>query len=220
MSAGTTPPGGAGTSPAEAAERKDAKTPSRHIAQDQQRLLWVRAGGRCELCNKYLLEDPSTLAPLNLGELAHNVGHKPTAGSPRGLDPLDPAQRNEADNLLLLCGDDHRSIDAKINAGVYTVEYLRQQKKCHEDRIKYLTGLGEDAETVVLRVIGDIRGAAVELSEQAAAQAVLEAGRRYPRFGWGFHGADFEVDLRNLPSEGTPMYWQAGRERVAELWCI
>ena len=141
-------------------------TISRHIPEDQKRLLWVRAGGRCELCNTYLLEDPSTIETVNFGELAHNVGHKANARSPRGEHPLPVELRNDADNLLLLCGDDHRSIDTKINRGVYTVEYLRELKQRHEDRIRYLTALGDDAETVVLRVIGDIRGAAVELSEQ------------------------------------------------------
>lgn len=189
---------------------------SRHIPQEQQRLLWVRAGGRCELCNKYLLEDPSTMETLNLGELAHNVGHKHSDRSPRGGDPLPVAQRNDAANILLLCGNDHHSIDDKINRGVYTVEYLRQEKKRHEERIRYLTGLGDDAETVVLRVIGDVRGAPVELSEQTAARAVLVAGRRYPRFDWGYAGADFEVDLRTLPTEKSTVYWQAGRDRIVE----
>jgi hypothetical protein len=193
---------------------------TRHIAQDQQRLLWVHAGGRCELCNKYLLEDPSTIETLNLGELAHNVGHKQNARSPRGDDPLAVERRNDANNILLLCGDDHHSIDDKINRGIFTVEYLRERKRVHEDRIRYLTSLGEDAETVVLRVIGDVRGAPVELSEQHAARAVLKAGRRYPRFGWGYGGTDFEVDLRGLPSEGSPLFWQAGQARVEEQLAV
>jgi hypothetical protein len=156
------------------------------------------------------------MAPINLGELAHNVGHKRSNRSMRGLDPLDQDLRNDADNLLLLCGTCHPSIDAKLNSGAFTVEYLRAQKKRHEDRIRYLTGLGEDAETVVLRVIGDIRGAAVELSEQVAAKAVLAAGRRYPRFGWGYFGSDFELDLRGLPSATSEIYWRAGCEHITE----
>ncbi len=189
---------------------------SRHIPEPEKRLLWVRAGGRCELCNEYLLEDPSTLEPLNLAELAHNVGHKKAARSPRGLAPLETADRNRADNLLLLCGGDHRSIDSKLNSGAFTVEYLQAQKTRHEARIRYVTGLREDAETVVLRVIGDIRSAPVELSEQIAARAVLDTDRRYPRFGWGYGGADFEVDLRDLPSEKPDLYWEAGQQRIRE----
>jgi len=189
---------------------------SRHIPVDQRIALWVQAGGRCEICNKYLLEDPSTMKPLNLADLAHNVGHKASASSPRGEHSLPPDQRNLAENLLLLCGDDHRTIDDRVTRGVYTVEYLYELKRRHEDRIRYLTGLGEDAETVVLRVIGDIRGGPVELSEQRAARDVLNTWRRYPRFGWGYGGSDFEVDLRGLPAEGTPLFWQAGRERIQE----
>lgn len=82
--------------------------------------------------HKYLLEDPYTMETLNLGELAHNVGHKQNSRSPRGEDPLPVQQRNDADNILLLCGDEHHSIDDKINRGVYTVEYLREQKRRHE----------------------------------------------------------------------------------------
>src|SRR3954454_4368290 len=114
---------------------------SRHIPHDQQRLLWVRAGGRCQWCNKYLLEDPSTIETLNLGELAHNVGHKQNELSARGRDPLPLERRNDAENILLLCGDDHRSIDTKINLGVYTVEFLRERKSRHERGIRYLTSL-------------------------------------------------------------------------------
>jgi hypothetical protein len=153
---------------------------------------------------------------LNFGELAHNVGRKQNARSPRGEDPLDPSLRNEADNLLLLCSVCHISIDDKINRGVYGVADLQELKRRHEDRIRYLTSLGEDAETVVLRVIGDIRGAAVELSEQHAAGAVIASGRRYPRFGWGYGGADFEVDLRDLPLEQSSVYWKAGQEKINE----
>jgi hypothetical protein len=189
--------------------------PSRHIPEDQKRLLWVRAGGRCQLCNKYLLEDPTTMETLNLGELAHNVGHKQNAQSPRGLDPLDPQLRNEADNLLLLCGDCHHSIDAKVNAGTWTVAGLRERKRAQEQRTRYLTEFTEIDETVVLRVIGDVRGAAVELSDRAAARAVLATGR-YARFEGGFGGADFEVDLRGLPSEQADSYWAAGIDKIDE----
>ncbi len=154
---------------------------SRHIPQDQQRLLWVRAGGRCELCNRYLLEDPSTRSRSTSANWPTTWATSRALVAAWAETRWTGERRNDADNLLLLCGTCHPSIDAKLNSGTFTVEYLREQKKLHEDRIRYLTGLGEDAETVVLRVIGDIRGAAVELSEQIAARAVLAAGRRYPR---------------------------------------
>jgi hypothetical protein len=84
-----------------------------------------------------LLEDEFTADPVNLAELAHNVGHKPTATSPRWEDTLPLALRNLAENLLPLCGDDHRVIDSKLTRGEYTVEGLREIKRRHADRIRY-----------------------------------------------------------------------------------
>ena len=55
------------------------------IPPEEQIKLWVRAGGRCQLCNTYLLEDDLTRVPKKLGELAHNVGRKQSGRSPRGL---------------------------------------------------------------------------------------------------------------------------------------
>jgi hypothetical protein len=79
------------------------------ITHPEQTKLWVLAGGRCEICNKYLLEDEFTAQPVKLAELAHNVGRQKTAGSPRGLAELPIEERNKAENLLLLCGDHHGS---------------------------------------------------------------------------------------------------------------
>ena len=45
-------------------------------------------------------------------------------------------------------------------------------------------------------------------------------GRRYPRFGWGYAGADFEVDLRGLPSEGSPLFWQVAQARIEEQLAV
>ncbi len=187
---------------------------SRHVPVEEKLKLWVRSGGRCAICNRYLLEDEFTANPVNLSELAHNVGHKPTARSPRGDDELAVALRNLADNLLLLCGDHHRVIDSSLTRGEFTVEALHEIKRRHEDRIEYLTGLGEDAETVVLRVVGAIRGGNVELSEETVRAAIPSHTPRYPRYAIGYGGADIELDLRGLPSEGTDGYWVAAASQI------
>jgi hypothetical protein len=186
------------------------------IPADEKIKLWTCAGGRCELCNKYLLEDEFTAQPVSLAELAHNVGRKKSAGSPRGLADLPIEERNKAENLLLLCGDHHRVIDALITRGDYTVEELLELKTRHEDRIRYLTELGEDAETVVVRMMGSIRGGAVELSPEMVRRAVNDSNR-YPRYVLTFRGGDIELDLRALPDEGTHEYWREGRRHVDAL---
>jgi len=189
---------------------------SRHIPAPERLKLWVRAGGRCTVCNKYLVEDEFTQQPVNLGELAHNVGRVMSRGSPRGEDALELALRNDAENLLLLCGDHHHVIDDRVVRGDYTVDGLKRMKARHEDRIKRLTAMGEDSETVVIRIIGRVRGAAVELDARTVRAAVVEHSGRYPHYGLNFRGADVEVDLRNLPGEGTELYWATGQQAIDE----
>jgi hypothetical protein len=74
------------------------------------------------------------MQPVSLAEMAHNVGRQKAPGSPRGLADLAIERRNKAENLLLLCGDHHRVIDAQVTRGDYTVEQLLELKKRHEDR--------------------------------------------------------------------------------------
>jgi hypothetical protein len=190
---------------------------SKNIPESERLKVWVAAGGRCALCNEYVLEDSLTLWPVNLGELAHNVGRRRSEGSPRGLDELPVDRRNEADNLLLLCRNHHRVIDAKVSNGEFTVERLREIKAEHEDRIRYVTGLGKDAETVVVRVVGDVRDASPELSQETVTAAVSGHARRYPRFELGYGGSDIEIDLRNLPAEGSPDYWDRARDQIRHV---
>lgn len=204
---------------ATAAATENALTPnaaSKSIPAEEKIRLWARAGGRCEICNKYLLEDEFTAQPISLAELAHNVGRQKAPASPRGLADLPIEQRNRAENLLLLCGDHHRVIDARVARGDYTVEALLELKQRHEDRIRYLTELGEDAETVVVRVIGSIRAAAVELSPEMVRRA-LSGANRYPRYDLTFRGGDIEVDLRSVPEEGSDDYWRESCRRVDAL---
>jgi hypothetical protein len=190
---------------------------SKNIPEAERVKVYVRSGGRCALCNEYVLEDDLTLLPVNLGELAHNVGRKQSAGSPRGLNSLPVDLRNEADNLLLLCRKHHKVIDAQIASGEFTVDQLREIKAEHEDRIKYVTGLGKDAETVVVRLVGDVRGVAPEVSRETVRGAVTSHARRYPRFELSYGGGDIEIDLRNLPAEGSPEYATRARDQIKHV---
>lgn len=185
------------------------------IDPEERLKLWVRAGGRCAFCNTYLLEHEFTAMNVNTGEMAHIVGRTKSSRSPRGLGDLPVECRNLADNLVLLCPSDHRAIDKKLAQNDWTVENLQQLKRRHEDRVHYLTGLGEDAETVVIRAIGAIRSANVSAEPEAVRRAVL-GRQRYPRYELGGRsGSDMEVDFRCLPSEGDSTYWETAREMLA-----
>lgn len=177
--------------------------------------LWVLAGGRCEYrgCNTHLLEDDVTSFELNLADRAHIVGATDAPGSPRGDDPLALDERNAAENLMLLCRAHHRLIDQRIDE--HPVSELRRMKREHETRIRLLTGLQDDAATVVVRAVGGIRGAPVEVPRDAVLEAV-RADRRFPRYPLALAGEDLEIDLRGLPNESDPAYWQTGAAIIAE----
>ncbi|MFI5888407.1 hypothetical protein [Streptomyces sp. NPDC051554] len=137
---------------------------------------------------------------LNLGELAHIVGRGSSVRSPRGEHPLDRARREDADNLMLLCADQHGEVDAAGGLDLFTVEELRRVKQEHEDRIRHVTGLGPDRATTVMRMVGSVHGNEVELSRQTAAAAVI-AGDRYPLFLESYARHGLEIDLRGVPGE-------------------
>ncbi|RKT69534.1 hypothetical protein DFJ66_2767 [Saccharothrix variisporea] len=128
--------------------------------------------------------------------------------------PLE--ERNSAENLMLLCHDQHRVIDHQSLWDVFDVETLRAMKRRHEERIRRLTGLDHDNRTTVLRVVGNLHGRPVELTSASVTTALL-ARDRFP--DWVLRGADeFEVDLRAIPGEqsSSPAYWEAARSHLED----
>ena len=109
-------------------------------------LLWVKAGGRCEFkgCNKILYKD--TLIPnfvYNLADKAHIVANSPNG--PRGSKTLSKKLSVVVDNLMLLCKECHKRIDA--NKEFFPSEKLFEMKKQHEERIKRVTSITDDHKT-------------------------------------------------------------------------
>lgn len=189
---------------------------SRVVPDSVARHVWVASGGRCTICNKYLLGDQFTGHDVPIGQLAHIVGWSTAAGSPRGDDGLPVERRNTPDNLMLLCHDQHRVIDHRSLWEVFDTATLRAMKRRHEDRIWHLTGLTPDSGTTVLRVVGNIHGQPVELNSHTVTAALL-ARNRFP--DWTLRGSDeFEIDLRAIPGErhGTSEYWTAARSLLED----
>lgn len=184
------------------------------ISTQETLRLWVAAGGRCEYrgCNEYLFEDELTGYELNLAERAHIVGATEEPGSPRGESTLDASERSQEPNLMLLCRKHHRVIDRLIRE--HGVAGLREMKRGHEERIRLVTSLNEDASSVVVRMSGGIRGAPVEIPRAAVQRAVVAEGR-FPRFRAALAGEDLEIDLRRLPGEEEASYWEAGERMIA-----
>ncbi|GAA1153225.1 SAVED domain-containing protein [Streptomyces hebeiensis] len=137
---------------------------------------------------------------VRLGEIAHIVGQSTHERSPRGADPLEETLRDEADNLMLVCAQEHTEIDAKATQDIFTVTWLHDLKQEHEDRIRHVTGLGPSRATTVVRMMGPVHGKAVELSRQTAASAVT-ARHRFPLFLESYSRHGVEIDLQRTPGE-------------------
>lgn len=166
-----------------------------------RRILWVRAGGRCTLCKKYLLEGGLSSTEVPLGEGAHIVGAVESAKSPRGLDPLPVEQRDDVDNIMLACSGCHTEIDQQKVAGLLDVDFLRQRKREHEADIRTQTDLLKDKRTAIVRMAGDIRGDVMQLPRAAAAEAVIRHAQRFPNFLESYDRQGVEIDLQGLPGE-------------------
>ncbi len=176
--------------------------------------LWTRAGGRCEFfgCNEYLLEDELTTNQAKLADIAHIVAR--STDGPRGDDPLPLSERNKFENLMLACTKHHRMIDNKLLVSQFPKSLLTQYKRDHEARIRYLTAMRPEHETVILRILGNIRGDSVSVSHEEVRSAVLGA-KRYPRY---LHNDRMiEVDLQSLSEEVTADYWKAAKASVDDV---
>jgi hypothetical protein len=142
-----------------------------------------------------------------------------SAGSPRGLNPLAETERNTADNVLLACETCHSEIDDERAIGVMTVEELRRRKQEHENLVRHQTGLLPDQRTVVLRMLGNVRGKTVELHQNTAASTVIRSGRHFPAFPLSYERQGVEIDLRALPGEadGDAAYYTAARALIDQV---
>ena len=187
------------------------------IPEPVARRVWIASGGRCVFCNKNLLYDEITDQQVLIGQLADIVGKSRADGSPRGDDALPEVERNEAENLMLLCYDQHHVIDNRSMWEIYDAETLRGMKRAHEDAIRQLTGLRDQQRSTVIRAAGKIGDVPVEMSRRTVAASLLERGR-FPDYVLLGAGNEYEIDLRDLPgeAEGSELYWQNVDAHIAE----
>lgn len=110
------------------------------ISLQTQKMLWGRSGNLCGFpdCKKELVMDISESGDISIvGEVAHIVARE--VKGPRGDSPLKAAQRNEYDNLFLLCIIHHKIIDDHPDE--YPIELLQEYKRTHENWVKQNLGL-------------------------------------------------------------------------------
>ena len=188
------------------------------IPESTTRQLLVRSGGRCALCYGELLTSTFTYKSVYLGQRAHIVGRSTSDKSPRGEHELPVEQRDDPDNLLLLCASCHSEIDPRPNLDAFTVQWLRELKHRHESRIAQILAVPPDWGTAVLRMQGTIGDSQVALDRSAAAAAVLAQGR-FAHFPLSHDPAGIEIDLRRVPSPriGSREYYDIARRSINEV---
>lgn len=101
-----------------------------------QRKLLATSGGYCgnPTCHRNLFDFFETGEITNVEEMAHIIGQKEKG--PRGEDELPLSERDEFDNIILLCPTCHTTIDK--NPKLYPNETIRKWKREHEESIKNL----------------------------------------------------------------------------------
>lgn len=106
------------------------------IADGTRRLLWARSGDRCAKCKCLVTEDGVGSAPaIVIGLEYHIVRAK--MGGPR-FRPLEPAEVDSSDNLILLCPSDLAIVEKQPDQ--YPEDVLRNLKAKHEEWVRLLPG--------------------------------------------------------------------------------
>lgn len=103
------------------------------ITQKSIKILWAAAAGRCAFpdCRELLTyNEAGDFAPYTLGEMAHICGDQP--GSNRHDPAQTPQQRDDYQNLILLCPTHHTLIDRRENEERFSMGLLLQMKADHE----------------------------------------------------------------------------------------
>lgn len=110
------------------------KKETRKYTNETIALLYGRSAGHCTICNRPLQYDNYSHSNVNISEKAHIKAFSDLG--PRGENKtLSTQEKNSYDNLILLCGTCHSTIDKKVLEGVYTVDWLKKEKNKKEKDI-------------------------------------------------------------------------------------
>lgn len=135
--------------------------------------LWAISGGRCELCNKLLYEDSTFGVEGNFGEMAHI--HAVSDNGPRNKRGMTTEEKNNIENLMLLCSEHHHMIDT------YPEDFkdgmLKLKKKRHEERIRMVTSIPEEQSCRIVSYFSNIDKFEEFSSERLFKEAILLSGK-------------------------------------------
>jgi hypothetical protein len=99
------------------------------ISERTRKLLWGKAGNRCAICRRELaISGAGSERDSIVGEECHIVARE--LDGPRGVSDLTEQQRDEYENIILLCNIHHKQIDDQVAS--FPAERLKGIKLHHE----------------------------------------------------------------------------------------
>lgn len=162
------------------------------------------------MCARSVLDTRSFFHTVLVGQMAHNVGASDAPGSPRGDSPLTKQERSSAANLLLLCPECHRTIDASDLRDLYTEEFLRKVKADHEERVAKATNFEVMRRTLVISTRAQVRGSGVHPTPREIAESMVSSNlQAHVR-----DGEVVQVVLDIQDGEDEAWVWERARARI------
>ncbi len=194
--------GTGGTTGIVASSTRSVVEVTRHVPPPVQNMLWGRAAGRCEFtgCNKPLWKSHVTQEQVNIAQQAHIYAF--SEAGPRGHADIPLEMLNSLRNLMLVCYDCHRKIDAKAGHQRYPASRLREMKCEHEQRIERVTRVAFEKQSHILLYGANIGDYSSPLNYQDAAAALFP--KRYP-------AEDRPLELSTVQSswlDKDPAFWE------------
>ncbi len=156
--------------------------------------------GRCEICNQLLYIDSYYGDDANFGENAHILAVGSTG--PRHSDDMSPEEINRIDNLMLLCAEHHHLIDTKPDD--YKTDYLLCKKRQHEERIRRLTDIKDDASCQMVTYFSNIDDVTLFSADDMLRRAAVK-DKMYPK-------QDSSIALH----EGMPTRYEATKQKIQQ----
>ena len=188
---------------------KDDTKVSRYIKNSVERELWGRAAARCEFdgCNRLLNISPVTKESGNFGQNAHIYAISPNGPRGRGPYEKDTSDLNSTENLMLLCYDCHKKIDADSDGARYSPELLKGWKQRHEARIRLVTGISPNKGSYVLMYGARIGEDSSPLNKPACFEAMFP--NWYP-----VTEQPINLSMHSASDDSFPSFWQQQAEHL------
>ncbi len=202
----------------------------RAYTQQDLKVLWG-AQARCAFpgCRKRLIADATADDPAKpIGKICHIAAH--SDDGPRGDPSFPPEDRDQPENLILLCGTHHDEID--VHPNTHTSEEIRAWKVDHErwvedtlsDAVAALTFA--ELEKAVAALLAVPAGASGDLTPPTPPQRKLEhnsltiAVEPYYRIGQlRFHDVEAYIDQASGFDPNFGERLKAGfSKQYEELW--